>query len=95
MVIVEAEAGEFGDAELFAQDARGVVGLEDPVFEPGFDATNAIGQRVLRGIEERLRTGKQRFTWTQKLKLVAQIVGGARAGELSRLKLSSREIDEG
>ena len=44
-MIVEAEAGEFGDTELFAEDALGVVGMEDPVFDAGFDAARAIESR--------------------------------------------------
>src|SRR5258708_2130929 len=31
-MIVEAEAGKFGDAELFAQNAFGIVDMEDPIF---------------------------------------------------------------
>jgi len=40
-VIVEAEAGKFGYAELFAEDALGVIGMEDPIFDAGFDAAHA------------------------------------------------------
>ena len=93
-MIVEAEAGEFGDAELFAKDARGVVVLEDPVFETGFDAADAVGQGILRGVEECLRAGKQRFARAQELEFVAQIVGGARAGEFGGLEFAGGEIDE-
>ncbi len=41
-VIVEAEAGKFGDAELFAKDAFGVVALKNPILEAGFHATRAF-----------------------------------------------------
>lgn len=41
-VIVEAEAGEFGYTELFAEDARGIVVLEGPIFDAAFDASGAI-----------------------------------------------------
>jgi len=58
MMVVEAKASQFGDAELLAQDARGVVVLKDPVFEAGFDAANAFGQGVFGGVEELLRAGQ-------------------------------------
>ena len=31
--IIEAEASKFGDIKLFAEDALGIFGLKDPVFE--------------------------------------------------------------
>ena len=58
VMIVEAEAGEFGDAELFAEDAGGVVVLEDPVVEAGFDAAGAVEQGIFCGVEELLRAGE-------------------------------------
>ena len=44
MMIVKAEAGELGNAELFTENARGVIVLKHPIFEARFDAANAIGQ---------------------------------------------------
>jgi hypothetical protein len=41
-MIVETESGEFGDSELFSQDALGVVGMKDPIFNAGFNAARAI-----------------------------------------------------
>jgi len=41
-VIVEAEAGELGDAELLTEDARGVVVLKSPVFNAAFDTARAV-----------------------------------------------------
>ena len=41
-VIVEAEAGKFGDAKLFAEDAFGVVALKNPILQPGFHAAGAF-----------------------------------------------------
>src|SRR4029077_10802611 len=95
VMIVEAEAGEFGDSELFAKDARGVVVLEDPVFKAGFDAADTIWKGVFCGIEERLRSRKQCFARAKELELVAEIVGGAGAGEFGGLKFAGRKIDEG
>jgi len=39
---VESERCEFGDAELLAEDALGVVTVEDPVFDAGFDAACSV-----------------------------------------------------
>ena len=95
VMVVEAEAGELGDAELFAENARGVVVLEDPVFEARFDAADAFGEGIFRGVEELLRAGKQRFARVQELEFVAEIFGGARAGKFGGLEFAGGEIDEG
>jgi len=44
LVIVQAKAREFSDAELLAQDAFGIVPLEDPIFEARFDSADALQQ---------------------------------------------------
>src|SRR6266404_6328420 len=69
-VRVEAEAGQFGYAELFAQDALGVIELKDPIFETRFDAASAIEQGSFRRLEKLLRTRQQRFARMQELQLV-------------------------
>src|SRR6267143_4369224 len=58
-VRVEAESGELGDAELFAQDALGVIVLEDPIFEARFDAARASEQGSLGSLEKLLRAREQ------------------------------------
>jgi len=93
-MIVQAVAGEFGDAELFAEDARGVVVLEDPVVETGFDAAGAVEQRIFRGVEELLRAGEQRFARAKELEFVAEVVGSARASEFGGLEFTGGEVDE-
>ena len=94
-MIVEAEACEFGDAELLAENARSVVVLEDPVFETGFNAAHAIRKRILRCVEEGLRTREQSFSRAQELQFIAKIVSGSWSREFGRLKFASREINEG
>ena len=90
MVVVEAEAREFGDAELFAEDTRGVVVLEDPVVETRFDAAGAVEEGIFRSVEELLRAGKQRFTGTEQLQLVAEIDELRSAESLGRAAFSRR-----
>src|SRR3984957_8407120 len=94
VMIVEAEAGQFGDTELFAQDARCVVVLENPIFEAGFDAANAVGQGILCGVEERLWAREQRFTRAEELKFITKIVSSARTCKLGGLEFSCRKINE-
>ena len=94
-MIVEAEAGEFGDAELFAEDALGVVGMEDPVFDAGFDAACAVEERSFRGFEKLLRAREKRFARTDELQFVAESFLRARAGEFGGLEFAGGEIDEG
>ncbi len=93
-VVVKAEACEFGDAELLTQDALGIIALKNPLFEARFHSANTFEERCLRRFEELLWPGKQSFPWAQQLKLVAQIVIGATAGELGGLKFTSGQIDE-
>jgi hypothetical protein len=71
-MIVEAEAGEFGYAELFAEYAFGVIGVEDPVFDAGFDAAHAVEEGGFRGFEELLRAGEKSFAGTNELKFVSK-----------------------
>ena len=92
-MIVEAEAGKFGDAELFAEDAFGIVALKNPIFEAGFHAAGAFEERGLRRFEELLGPGKQRFPRMKQLQLVAERFIGARAGEFRGLKFAGGEID--
>src|SRR6266566_2019425 len=70
-VLVKAEAGEFSDAKLFAENALGIIPLEDPVFEPGFDAARAFEQRCFSSFEKLLRPGKKSFARAKKLQFVA------------------------
>jgi len=44
-VIVEAKAGEFGNAELLAEDARGVIVLKRPIFNAAFDTARTVEKR--------------------------------------------------
>src|SRR5579859_887420 len=64
---VQSEAGHLGNAELFAQDALGVVVMKNPVFKPRFYPAVAVEHRGLRGFEKLLWSGKQRFSWPQEL----------------------------
>jgi len=54
-VIVEPEPGQLSNAELFAQDARGVVVLKGPVFDAAFDASRTVKKRSFRRFEKLLR----------------------------------------
>ncbi len=92
-VRVEAEAGQFGHAELFAQDALRVIELKDPIFETRFDAASAIEQGSFRRLEKLLRTRKQSLAGMEKLQLVTKIVVGARPGKFRGLKFAGGEID--
>ena len=94
-MIVEPEASEFGDAELFAQDAVSVIVLEDPVIETGLDAAGAFEEGSFCGVEELRRAGKKSFAGAKKQEFVAKLFVGARAGEFGGLEFTSGEIDEG
>ena len=93
-VIVEAEAGQFRNAKLFAQDALTVVALEGPVFEAGLDSAGAFEKRSLSGFEQLLRPWKQSFARAEQLKLVAKGFVGARPGEFGSLEFAGGKIDE-
>src|ERR1051325_416467 len=93
-MIVQAEAGEFGDTKLFAKDALAVVALESPVFEAGLDAARAFEKRSLGGFEKLFRAGKQSFAGSAKLEFIAKSFVGARARKFCGLKFTSGEIDE-
>src|SRR5258708_22085371 len=71
-MIVEAEAGKFGDAELFAQNAFGIIGMEDPIFVAGFDAAHAVDERHFRSFEELLRPREKSFAGADELEFIAQ-----------------------
>src|SRR5260370_26636885 len=58
---IEAEACEFRDAELLAQQALGVIVLEGPVFQAPFPAAGALEQRSFRGFEQLLRAREKVF----------------------------------
>ena len=49
---IEAEAREFGDAELLPEDAVSVVVLEGPVVDATFDTPGAVEERVLGRFEK-------------------------------------------
>jgi len=91
---VQAKSGEFGNAELFAEDSYGVVALEDPVFEAGFNPACAIEERSFRGFEELVRAGKESFAGTKKLEFVAERFFRGGAAKFSGLEFSGGEIDE-
>ncbi len=76
-VIVKAESREFGDAKLFAQDARGIVALKDPIFEAGFHAANTFQERWYCRFEKLLRPGKQSLPRAEQLEFVAKSILGA------------------
>jgi len=52
---------------LFTENAFGVVGVEDPVFDAGFDAARAVEERSFRGFEELLRAGEKGFAGANEL----------------------------
>src|SRR5580698_4777824 len=87
-MIVKAKSGQLRDAELFAQNAFGVVALKDPVFEAALDPAGTIEQRSLRGFKKLLRTGKKRFSRMKKLQLVAHRLVGIRPGKFRGLELA-------
>src|SRR5260370_23381145 len=93
-MIVEAEAREFGDAKLFAQNTLRVVALKNPIFEAGFHPSNTFQERCLCRFEKLLWPGKQRFPRTKQLEFVAKIVIGAGVGEFRGLKFTGGKIDE-
>ena len=94
-VAVETETGEFSDAELFAQDAIGVIALEGPVIDAAFDAAQAVEERVFGGFEELRGAGEKRFAGVEELEFVAEGFFGGSAEKFGALKFSSGEIDEG
>src|SRR5260370_34758001 len=94
-MIVEAEAREFDDAKLFAQDALGIVALKDPSLDAGFHATQAFQKRSLGGFEKLLRPGKQSFPRAKQLQLVAKSVLSVGPGKLGGLKFTGGKIDKG
>jgi hypothetical protein len=94
-MIVEAEAGEFGDTELFAEDALGVVGVEDPVFDAGFDAAGAVEEGGFCGFEELLRAREKGFAGTDELQFVTERFLRVWAREFSGLEFAGGEIDQG
>ena len=94
-VVVEAEAGEFGDAKLFAEDARGVIVLESPIFDAAFDSASAVEERDFRGLEKLLRPRKERLARMQELEFFAKGFLGARAAKFRGLKFSGGEVNEG
>ena len=60
-VAIEAEAGEFGHAELLAEDAVRVIVLEGPVVDAAFYSAGAIEKGVLRGFEKLCEAREKRF----------------------------------
>lgn len=78
-VAVESEAGKFGDAELFAENAVGVVVLEGPFVNAAFDAAGAVEKRVFGNFKELCGAGEKGFARVEKLEFVAESVFGARA----------------
>ena len=94
-VIVEAEAGEFGDTELFAEDGFGVIGVEDPVFDARLDAAGAVEERGFRGFEKLLRAREESFAGANELQFISEGFLRARAGELRGLEFAGGEIYEG
>src|SRR5882762_2022571 len=94
-MIVEAKAGEFGDAELFAEDALSVVGMEDPVLDAGFDAACAVEERSFRGFEELLWAREKCFARTNELQFIAESFLRVRAGEFGGLEFAGGKVDEG
>src|SRR5262245_4346143 len=87
-VVVEAKDGELGDAELFAQDAVGVIVLEGPVVNAAFDAAGAVEEGIFGSFKELRWAGEKCFARMQELEFVAEGVFGALTGELGRLKFA-------
>src|ERR1700687_2550243 len=92
---VEAKAGKLHDAELFAENALGVVSLEDPVLEPGLHAACAFKEGCLCGFKELLGPWKQSLPRVKKLELIAQRFIGSITGKFRGLKFPGGKIDEG
>jgi hypothetical protein len=77
---VEAEAGEFCDAELFFQNALRVVLLESPVVNAAFDSAGSIEQGSFRGFKKLRGARQKRFARMQELQFVTQRFYRKRAG---------------
>jgi len=93
-MLVEAEAGEFRDAELFLQDALRVVVLKGPVVNAAFHAAVAIEQRSWCGFEELRGARKKRFARTKELDFITKGLLRPGAGKLRALEFAGRKIDE-
>src|SRR5229473_8166791 len=88
---IEAEAAEFGDAELFFQNALGVVVLKSPVVDAAFDATSSIEQGNFSGFKELRRARKESFAGMEELQFVAKGFFRLRAGKFGALKFTGGE----
>src|SRR5712692_5094449 len=93
-MIIEAKAGEFGNAKLLAENALGIFALESPIFEAGLDPACTIEKRGLRSFKELLRAREKRFARVEKLEFVAERFVGSGAGKFGGLKFAGGKIDE-
>src|SRR6266571_3460988 len=93
-MIIEAKAGEFGDAKLLSENSLGIVALEGPILEAGLDSACTFEERGLRGFEELLRAREKRFAWVKKLEFVAESFVGSGTGKFGGLKFAGGKIDE-
>src|SRR5713101_7465443 len=94
-MIIEAEAGEFGDSELFLDDALGVIELKGPVVDAAFDAPGAVEERSLCGLKKLSGTRQEGFARMEELQFIAQSFFGSRAGEFGALEFAGGEVDKG
>jgi len=93
-MIIEAKAGEFGDAKLLPENAFGIVALESPILEAGLDPACTFEEGSLRGFEELLRAGEKRFARVEQLEFVAESFVGSGAGKFGGLEFAGGKIDE-
>src|SRR5258707_15101393 len=92
---VKAEAGEFGDAKLFFQNALRVIVLKSPVVDAAFDAAGSIEQGNFGGFEELWRARKESFAGVEGLQLIAEGFLWLGAGKFSALKFSGGKMEKG
>jgi len=93
-MIVEAEAGEFGYAELFRAECARRNRDGRPNRRPRVSTPlHAVDERRFRGFEELLRPGEKSFAGADELEFIAQRFFRGRAGEFGGLEFAGREID--
>src|SRR5258708_16551692 len=92
---IEAEAGKFGDPELFFHNALRVVVLKSPIVDTAFDAAGSIEQRNFGSFEELRRAREQSFARMEEVQLIAKGLFRLRAGEFGAFKFTTGEIYQG
>ncbi len=93
-MIIEAEAVERGDAELFFEEATREVGMENPIIEMGSGSFVFAGER-LRFIEEIGGAGDEKFFGAKDVECVRQTSVGCIADEFGGAKFAGGKVDVG